>query len=165
MAKGNLRPVIYLQSSSGYLILLPQEVGHDESLARRMHKEKYPEWEWCEARTWSEVTQLQKRLEKQELDEAMRRRDVSMAAYDAAKSKTRAQLRQRMCSSSCSQWERDFILHWLELQEEKRDKYEQRFAEHHQYLWAIEQDANRKVEERMPSEEGDFWRNSAQQKA
>ena len=160
-ARGRVNPVIYFESSSGYVILAPQEVGHDLSLARRIHQERFRDWEWREAETWSEVTALQTRLQKQELETARQRRDVSMAAYDAARKKTAENLRMRMQSSDCDEYEREFIRCWLELAPEKREKYEQRFAERQSYIWAVEQDASRKVEERMPSQPGEFWRQGA----
>ena len=164
MAMGRVRPVIYFESSSGYVILAPQEVGHDLRLARRVHQEKYRDWEWKEAGSFSEVTELQKRLQKQELDEAIKRRDISMAAYDAAKSKTAAQLRQRMTSADCTPFERDWILAWLQLAPEKRAKYEQRFLEHQHYLWALENSESKQVIDHMPAQPGEFWRTDAQQK-
>lgn len=165
MARGNLRPVIYFQSSSGYCVLAPQEVGHDLSLARRMYSERYRDWEWREAGTWTEVSSLQSRLQQQALDERKQHRDVSMASYDNAKKKTAEELRQRMQSAGCDEYEREFIRLWLDMAPDKRTKYEQRFMERQNYLWACEMDAGRKVEERMPSQPGDVWRGEAQQKA
>lgn len=167
MHMGRVRAVIYFENQSGHILLPPEEIGQGLALARKMYEDRYKHqgYEWREAETWSDVTKLQTRLQEQELKRAAEMRDQSMMSYDAVKARTAANLRQRMQSSDCSQWERDFIECWLQLQPEKRAKYEQRFMERQGYLWAIEQDASRKVEERMPSQDGEFWRNSAQQKA
>ena len=168
MAPGRVRPIIYFQNASGYVILAPEQVGEGTALARKMYEERYKHqgWMWCETDgSFADAQRLEKRLQDQAMNEARNMRDRSMEAYDAAKSKIARDLRQRMASSDCSQWERDFIELWLQLAPEKRAKYEQRFMERQSYLWALQQDSGTKVDDRMPSQPGEFWRNEAQQKA
>jgi hypothetical protein len=160
-ARGSLRPVIYFEAPNGYIILAPVEIGHGTEVAKRMYEERYKAqgWRWCESGTsWSDVTKLQKRLQEQELKEAQARGANMMAAYDISRRKTASDLRQRMASSDCSPWERDFIAAYLDLSEEKRKKYEGVWDQHHAYLWALEMDAKTKIEDRMPSQEGDRWK-------
>jgi hypothetical protein len=59
-------------------------------------------------------------------------------------------LRQRMCSSSTTPYERDFIAAYLQLREEKRDKYRQRFSERIAYLNVLARETPRG---RRPNEE------------
>jgi hypothetical protein len=162
MARGSLRPIIYFEAPNGYIILAPVEIGQGAEVARRMYDERYKAqgWRWCESGTsWSDVTAFQKRLQEQGMREAQAKGANMMEAYDASRRKTASELRQRMASSDCTPWERDFIAAYLDLNEEKRKKYDHVWKAHHDYLWAIEQDANTKIEDRMPSQEGDVWRN------
>jgi hypothetical protein len=167
MAIGKLRAVVYFENSSGHILLPPEEIGQGLALARQMWEQRYKGqgYEWKEAETWHDVTRLQQRLQEQELKRAVEMRDRSMMSYDAVKGKIASNLRQRMQSADCDTFEREFIQHYLALAPEKRAKYEQRFTEYQAYLWAVENDAGRKIEERMPSQPGEFWRNDAQQKA
>lgn len=151
-APGQVDPVLYLENSSGHLMLLPVESGHDSSLARRIWIERYKSkgYDWREAGTLSEVARLEKRLVEQERREAEQIRDQRMAHYDAQKSKVRSDLRQRMYSAD--PWEREFIQLWLQLDDDKRKIYEQRWKERNAYLWALHENSGTKVEDRMRAE-------------
>lgn len=150
-ALGTLDPVIYFENASGHILLAPQEIGQGINLPRRLFEERYKHqgYEWREAGTLPEVQRLQKRLVEQEqrildkqgyVDEARRRR---------VHAETASSLRQRMASSSCSAWERDFIKYWLELTDSKQEEYTQRFTERNMYLQAVEFNSNHKIEDRM----------------
>lgn len=168
MARGRVRPIVYFENASKYVILAPQEIGHGLELAKMMYEQKYKHagWMWCETDgSFHDAERLQKRLQSQEMAEARDKGANMMAAYDASRKRTEANMRAQMSSADCSPFERDFIALWLQLNETKRREYEQRWNEHHAYLWAIEQDAGTKVEDRMPSQPGDFWRTPEQQKA
>lgn len=145
--------MLYLENREGRILLLPVEVGHDDSLARRIWKEKYQQqgYDWREASRWEDVKQLEKRLVAQERRDAEIVRDERMMRYDAAKAKTRSDLRQRMYSAD--PWEREFIQLWLQLDDDKRARFEQRWRERNAYLWALHENANTRVEDRMRNEE------------
>lgn len=128
-----------------------------------MHADpRYRGWEWREAGTLAEVDRLQKRLVDQE---NVRANHMAYTVGDrsrAIKDAVADNLRQRMCSSSTSAFERDFIGLYLKLREDKRDKYRDRLTEHNWYLWAREQNSNTKFEDRMPDQPGEFWRSPDQ---
>lgn len=150
-ALGTLDPVIYFENASGHILLPPIEIGHGPVVARQLLDQRYKHqgYEWREAGTLADVQRLQKRLiaqeqailDKQGLADEERRRRVH--------AETSSNLRQRMASSSCSPWERDFIQHWLLLREAKQDEYTKRFTERNMYLQALEFDENHKIEDRM----------------
>jgi hypothetical protein len=162
-AHGTLEPVIYFENSSGYVILAPQQIGEGTALARKIYEEKYrPQgWEWREAGAngLHEVDQLQRRLIDQEVS-----RDRGMAEHvglkrDAVRKAVGETLRQRMTSSGTSEYEREFIRLYLRVRDDsKRDKYKELLKQRNYYLWAREQDSGTKVEDRMPSQPGEFWR-------
>lgn len=153
MARGNLRPILYYESSGGHVVLAAHDEG-DLTQARRMYEQVYKPkgYEWREASSWPEWTRLQKRLVEQEARQQETYRDNLMANYDAAAKRVRDAFYQRMISASCSEYEREFLKGWLALKEEKRAKYEQLWREHHNYLFAVEMDSNRKIDELMKGE-------------
>ena len=132
-------------------MLAPQEIGHGPDLARKIFENRYkPQgYEWREAGTLAEVDRLQKRLGEQEMSIRRRQGEVDERAREEIHRQTAANLRQRMASSSCTPYERDFIDLWLRMQEEKRTKYTQRWTEYQDYLWIREMDSRTKVEDRM----------------
>lgn len=150
-ALGTLNPVKYFQNSDGHIVLASIEIGKDDSDARRMFELRFKPrgYEWREAGTLSEVDTLQKRLIAQEqavLDRQGARMDQQREHF---RNKTASDLRQRMQSRDCSPFERDFIGLWLEMGEEKRKEYAQRFTERNMYLQAREMDSGTRVEDRM----------------
>lgn len=129
---GTLRPVIYFENRKdpskplGYIMLSPETNTPNYYV---------PEgFETMEAGTLAEVTKLQKRLEQQEFDE----RDVELENYKQqfaeARKEKRAALVKLMLSSDTSEYDRQFIEAYLQVREERREKYEQRFAERTAYL-------------------------------
>jgi len=168
MARGRVRPIVYFKNSSGYIILAPQEIGQGMEVAKMMYEQRYKHagWQWCETDgSFHDAERLQKRLQEQEIAEARQKGANMMAAYDAARKRTESNLRAQMASAACSPWERDFIGLWLQLNETKRREFEKRWDEHQAYLWSIENDAGTKIEDRMPSQPGEFFRTPEQQKA
>lgn len=162
-ARGSLSPVIFFERKDGFCILPPIEVGHGVELARQLHADpRYRDWEWREAGTLSEVDRLQKRLVDQE---SKRSEHMAQAVGDRSRAITDAvadNLRQRMCSSATSVFEREFIGLYLKLRDEKRGKYRQRLEEHNWFMWAREMDSKTKFEDRMPDQPGEFWRSPEQ---
>lgn len=168
-ARGSLEPVICFESPSGYLILAPQQIGEGTALAKKIYEERYhPQgWQWREfgQNGLHEIDALQKRLVGQELERNGQMLEVHGARREQVRSDIASSLRARMVSAGTSAFERDFIHYYLELREDsKRDKYRQALEHHNYYLWAREQDAKTKVEDRMKSEPGDFWRTEQQQR-
>lgn len=166
-ARGSLEPVIYFENSSGYVILAPQQIGQGTNLARKIYEEKYrgAGWEWREAGAngLHEVDALQKRLVDQEVSRDRRMADKSSQEREMVRRDIAESLRARMTSSGTSEFERDFIRHYLQLRDDsKRDKYAQALKHHNYYLWSREQNSGTKVEDRMKSEPGDIWRTEEQ---
>lgn len=129
---GTLRPIVYYENRSdpkkplGYAMLAP------ETSTPNCYT---PEgWEVCEAGTLAEVTKLQKKLEQQEFDE----RDVEVEAYKqqfaAARAEKRANLVKLMTSPDTSANDKQFIEIFLQVREDRREKYIQRFYERNAYL-------------------------------
>jgi len=163
--RGTLQPAIYFENSSGFVILPPEEIGVPGS-AREVYERRYKSegWEWREAGSLSDLDRLQKRLVDQETKKNTAWAQSAGAGRDEAFRRTGDALRARMVSSSTSPYERDFIEQYLKMRDEKRPKYQNALTEHNMYIWAREQNSNTRVEDRMPSQPGEFWRNEAQQK-
>ena len=143
-ALGTLDPVIYFQDSKGHILMPPVEVGKGPVLALKLFEEKFkPQgYQWKEAGTLQEVEKLQNQLIAQETRILQAQGQRMDNAREASRRVTSSNLRQRMASSSCSQYERDFIRLWLDMDEEKRKKYTQRFTERNMYLWGLEMDSS-----------------------
>jgi hypothetical protein len=91
-------------------------------------------FETMEAGTLAEVTKLQKRLEQQEFKE----RDVEVENYKQQFAEARAQKRANivrlMTSPDTSAHDKQFLETFLQVREDRREKYIQRFAERTAYL-------------------------------
>jgi len=166
-APGTLSPVIYFHNrrkntisdgkvivhlSHGHFVLPPVEMGQGPGLARMIWERRYKEqgYEWCEASTLSDVDELQSRLIEQESRILEAQGQMLDNVREASRKATASNLRQRMVSSSCGPFEREFIQLWLSMDEEKRKKYTQRFTERNMFLWAAAMDSgNNRVEDRM----------------
>lgn len=166
MALGKLSPVIYFHNpkkdtitdgkvivhlSRGHFIIPPVEVGAGPGLARMIWERRYKlqGYNWCEADNLSDVDELQNQLVEQE-SRILEAQGVMLDnVREASRKATSSSLRQRMVSSSCTPYERDFINLWLQMDDEKRKKYTQRFTERNMYLWAREMGSQTKVEDRM----------------
>jgi hypothetical protein len=157
IARGSLRPVIYFENKDHYVIIPPEEVGV-VGIARKVYEEKYKAlgWEWREASTLHEVDKLQKRLVDQEVRRNSAMADRNSECRDRAFHYSGQILRQRMCSSSTTPWERDFIAAYLKMREDKRDRYRDALTHHNYYLYARENDENKKID--LPLQEGQFER-------
>jgi hypothetical protein len=160
MANGTLTPVVYfVRRTDMFAILAPAEVGGGMELARMVYDRRYKrDWLWCEATTLQEVDKLQKRLANQEIFEAEKKIAVNSAVRERVYKATGDQLRQRMCSSSTSAWERDFIKAYLQLREDKRDKYRQSLEHRNMFILAREMDSGKSIEEMCPLLPGQFER-------
>lgn len=150
-ALGRLNPVIYFENASGDIVLPPIEMGTGPELARRCYEERYrPKgYEWREADTLPDVRRLQQRMVDKDLREKRAQGEDMMRIREQQRRATSSNLRQRMTSSDCKPFERDFIQIWLDLDDEKKKKYEQRWREYNSYIWALEQDSGTKIEDRI----------------
>lgn len=167
---GSLSAVIYFERADGYCVL-PQFDAGNPALARMIYEQRFKvhpteKWEWREAETLGDVDRLQSRLIAQEEG----RKQHMLSVHDGMRSHIRQEiadsLRQRMVSSSTSPFEREAIQYYLQLRDDKkRDKYRGEITTAQHYLWARENDARTKVEDRMPMQPGEFWRTPEQQKA
>jgi hypothetical protein len=143
--------VIYFENYSGHILLPPEEIGKGPALARKIFEERYERqgYMWREAGTLWDVDKLQKRL----VDQSQRELDQQAArvsnAREVARSQTRSNLYQRMASSDCDPWEREFIRYWMDLDDQKKKTFEQRFKERNMYLWAREQDSGTRASDRV----------------
>lgn len=169
-AAGTLEPIIYFERSDGHVILPVYDAGCPEQ-ARRVFTERFKnhateKWQWRETDgTLSAVDALQKRLTDQELRRDARMMEAHQAVRERCRAEVASALRQRMCSSSTTPYEREFISVYLTLRDEaKRDKYRQGLEHRNYYLFAREMNSGTKVEDRMVTIPGEFWRTEAQQR-
>ena len=169
-ANGSLSPTYYFEDSRGHIVLPVYDAGKPEQArkvfaARFENQVHYDEtgahgpYMWKEATTWGELRDLEQKLIRQETFKA----SIQCAKFGAKRQivsdSVRANLRHRMTSADCSNWERDFIKAWFALQEEKREKYEASFMARNYYLWSREMDSGTTIADRMPLQPGEFWRN------
>jgi hypothetical protein len=150
MAHGSLRPIIYFENEAGLKLLAPYDKDKPE-IARWVFEKHFKPlgFLWREASTWREWLKLQDDLVKQETREAESRRENFREVYEAGRKRTAAVLMQRRISSDCSAYERDFIDEWLKRAEAKRTALEKKLFEANRYLWAVEQDSQTKITDRI----------------
>jgi hypothetical protein len=172
IARGTLSSPIYFERSDGKIDLPVYEAGHPE-LARQVFESaryKYhptEKWEWREdCHTLADIDRLNQRL----VDQEVRQNDVMYQNHVMLREMVRARvassLRQTMCSSSTSPFEREFIQHYLNLRDQNhRDKYGQALLHHNYFLMAREYDSNTQIIDVAPDQPGDFWRTPEQQKS
>ena len=139
---GTIEPVIYFRFSDGHLMLAPySDFPTPENAIREG------------AETLAQVDRLQERLVAQEKLEWEREVETDSARFQTRMDEVRDRLYARMTSSSTSEYEKEFIKLYLQLRNEKRAKYQQRWLERTAYLHAREFDiGNRRadVEEFRP---------------
>jgi len=150
-ALGTLRAVIYLEDGRGHILLLPEETGQGQAVARRLYEERYKAqgYEWREAGTLDEVDRLQTRLVEQEQVKMDGWAERMLGIREKVFAEVGSNLRQRMVSADCTPYERDFIETWLRIREDKRKSFTAAWNHRQQYLWAREMDESTRVEDRM----------------
>ncbi len=149
-ASGSLKPAIYFERKDGFIILAPAEKGRDD-LARMVYEKRYGPlgWEWREARTLPDLDRLEKRLIAQEEAQAAKMIEANANVRDMVRKAVGSALRQQMISATTTPYERDFIAAYLELREQKRDKYRDRLTHHNLGLMARNYDSSKKIEDLM----------------
>src|SRR5580693_4489937 len=102
-----------------------------------------------EANTLAEVDRLQKRLQEQTYRRQHSEWEHDDATFAAARKSVIDSLHQRLASSVTTEYEREFIRAYIQLREEKRAKYRQRFVCDRAYLELRENDRPRNPEETL----------------
>lgn len=150
-ALGTLDPVIFFENEAGHVMLAPQEIGKGLEVARMLYEQRFKHqgYMWKEADTFDRVLKLEQRLIDQATKERAAQGERMDMAREAVRRQTSSDLRQRMASSDCDPWERDFIKLWMDLGETKRKEYVQRYTERNNFLWAVQMDSKTRVEDRM----------------
>ena len=123
-AMGQLNPVVYFVDSNGS-IALPPSTEEAHKLRDRMYRRGY---ELRSAGTLSEIDALQKRMEDQERAAALQDFEREEEAMAHARKAIRDRLYSRMTASTTSAYEKDFIRAYLQLRDEKREKWRNRFT-------------------------------------
>ncbi len=169
-AAGSLEPIIVFERADGYLVLPQYDAGNIE-MARKLFDSRYrnhptEKWMW---REWGsqlrDVDALQKRLTDQEYRRNQQMLEVHYEMREAIRKSVADDLRRTMVSSSTSPFEREAIQYYLAMRDDaKRDKWRQEIENTQCYLWARENDANTKVEDRQIIQPGEFWRTEEQQR-
>jgi len=133
---GTIEPVIYFRFPDGHLMLAPySDFPTPENAIREG------------AETLAQVDRLQERLVAQERVEWAREVETDAARFQSRMDEVRDRLYARMTSSSTSEYEKEFIKLYLQLRNEKRAKYQQRWLERTAYLHAREFDiGNRRAD-------------------
>ena len=133
---GTIEPVIYFRFPDGHLTLAPySDFPTPEGAIREG------------AETLSQVDRLQERLVAQERVEWEREVETDSARFQTRMDEVRDRLYARMTSSSTSEYEKEFIKLYLQLRNEKRAKYQQRWLERTAYLHARQFDiGNRRAD-------------------
>jgi len=106
-------------------------------------------WEWREARNLTELDKLEKRLIAQEEREAAKMIEANSTVRDMVRKAVASALRQQMVASDTTPYEREFIATYLELREQKRDKYRDSLTHHNLGIMARNYDSSKKIEDLM----------------
>lgn len=136
-ALGQLNPILYFEDSSGR-ISLPPTTDDALQIKSRMLARGY---ELREADTLAKVDQLQKRLQDQEYAERQSELERDEKLTSTVRSQVRDRLYSRMVSSSTRAYERDFIRAYLQLRDDKREKWRRQFLSDVCYLTVREFDS------------------------
>jgi hypothetical protein len=101
----------------------------------------------CEANTLAEVDLLQRQLQQATYERCQRELRRDEEAFAESRERVRSSLTAKIASSATTEYEREFLRAYIQLREEKRDKYRQRFACDVAYLEMRENDRPRNAEE------------------
>lgn len=131
----------YFENASGDIQLPP----NDEVYATQCP----PGYDRREANSLDEVDKLQKKLQAATYARNQAEIERDESTFSDARQRVLDSLRSKLASSCTTQYERDFIHSYLELREEKREKYRQRFTVDRAYLEMRENDKPRNPEETL----------------
>jgi hypothetical protein len=106
-----------------------------------------PGYDKREANTLAEVDRLQKRLQQATYERCQRELQRDEEAFAESRERVRSSLAARIASSATTEYEKEFLRGYIQLREERREKYRQRFACDRAYLEMRENDRPRNAEE------------------
>lgn len=118
-AKGTLRSVMYFENYRG-VISIPGTKADALRMKPAMEKRGF---HLCEATTLRQIDELTKRIQQQERDRIEGRLEREENLMRQGRQEIRDRLVARRNSSSCSQFEREFIDAWLIRRDEKHDAH------------------------------------------
>ncbi len=172
IARGTLSSPIYFERSDGQIDIPVYEAGHPEIARKVFESARYKyhpteKWEWREdCHSLSDIDRLNDRLVEQEVRQNEAMYGSHMQLREMVRARVASSLRQKMCSSSTSPYEREFIAAYLALRDQKqRDKYGQALLHRNYFLMAREYDSKTQIIDVAPDQPGDFWRTPEQQKS
>jgi hypothetical protein len=108
-----------------------------------------PGYDRFEANTLEEVDRLQKELQELTYRRQQRELEHDDATWAAARQSVIDSLHRTLASSATTNYEREFIRSYIQLREEKREKYRQRFTCDRAFLEMREMDRPRNPEETL----------------
>ena len=159
-ARGSLSPIYYFENAAGHLVMPVYDAGKPEQARLVFNARFKPKgYDWRETKNLAEVDRLESRLIAQEARKTELMIDQEAGKMERIQSMVRSNLRHRMVSSDCSEFEREFIRLYMSLRADKKSKYEQRLKEHNSYLWIRNMNSGTKLDDKMPLQDGEFWRN------
>jgi hypothetical protein len=139
--------VYFYESNFGDLQLPPDDETYFTKLPKPSREGE--KWDRREANTLEEVDRLQSRLQRQTYERQHREWEHDDQAFAAARQKVIDSLHSKLASSATSEYEREFIRFYIQLREEKRAKYRQRFICDRAFLELRENDRARNPEETL----------------
>lgn len=138
--------VQYLINAQGQIALPPDGYVAQSVLA----DPRWSGYELREANTLDEVDRLTQRLNQQARDEAERDGLREQAVWAERLEQQRSAIAARIASSATSEYEKEFLRHWLLLRDEKKKAaYKSRFACDQAYFELREHDHARNPEETL----------------
>jgi hypothetical protein len=101
----------------------------------------------CEANTLAEVDLLQRQLQQATYERCQRELRRDEEAFAESRERVRSSLTAKIASSATTEYEREFLRAYIQLREDKRDKYRSRFTCDRAYLLARENDEKKSANE------------------
>jgi hypothetical protein len=136
-AQGRLNPILYFENSAGEISMPPTT---EEALRFKKQMEAKG-WELREAGTLSEVDKLQTRLQELEIRRVAPNLEHHQKVREAVRKQVSSNLYARL-ATGIGDYEKEFIRCYLQLREEKRDRYRDIWTQRQMYLHVREMDEN-----------------------
>ena len=121
---GQLNPVLYFINARGE-VALPPSTEDALKVKSAMNSRGF---ELREAHTLAEIDELQRYMETQERERAIRDYNRTESSLADARKSVRERLISRMISSATPEYEKDFIRAYLMLRDDKREHHRNRFT-------------------------------------
>jgi crotonobetainyl-CoA:carnitine CoA-transferase CaiB-like acyl-CoA transferase len=126
---GCIEPVVYFRRPDGHLTLAPYSNFPTPDDAIREY-----------ADTLDAVDRLEAILQRQEREVWEREAERDELLLDARRKELRDRIYQRIASSETDEWNKEFYRLYLQLTDDKKARYRQRFLEREMYLHARHND-------------------------